>query len=519
MKWRKIFEGLKPVYFITFILTGLMVIFAEACEDSHQGPPLDYPLNLKMVINNDDPATGDTSLRVNIEGVNVHWMQISSDSTLHGVRWVEFDTLVFIEAPRVEMDFYVYGRFATAGGGTTGVLKDEIKLDFSSHIQEVTVCAPDRGLVAGDVVEFVMDCGEDGNAYVSFGSIRLKYYLDYNGLGNFSRQLEIPVGIQDSAAVTTGYFTDAVGNVAEPIQAERVISIIGSEITPELITVLEVDTLLGEDIWHHGGYCFISDYHGVRIIDFTDLNFPYVSGFIPLGDWTAGLISDGVRLYTTYEQAVAVIEIDPPDLPELKGWTIVQGKARDIVIDSDYAYVSCISTGINIFEIYEHDEPVFIRNHPLTGYGEYICKNDTLLYVGGEAQVSIVNIRDPFNPETVSTFNVEGNPVDIAYFEDYLYLATRLRGMLVYNVEDPRAPFQIAEHHQFNYPSSLALNPPFLYIGAWNEIHVVNATHTDVLDEVASIPVEGQINGIFIKGRFLYATGRDRVFAIDLYQI
>ncbi len=84
-----------------------------------------------------------------------------------------------------------------------------------------------------------------------------------------------------------------------------------------------------------------------------------------------------------------------------------------------------------------------VRIFPTSGYAQDIVKKDNLLYVAqGEGGLEIIDIVDPFNPETVSitTEDVKGYANKIAMRDSVVFLAAGTFGINVLNVADPSLP-------------------------------------------------------------------------------
>jgi len=472
-----------------------------------------------MVINDDSSATRDTVLRVSISGENIDRMLVSSDSVLTDAVWEVFDTLKIVHAPRVEGLFYVYGRFTSAGGRTTGVFSDGIILDFSARILSLDVAADKDTLEPDDEVEFTLESGEEGSASVSFGSFITDYRLDRISEGLFSRTLIIPYGIYDSVAFTVGRFTDAVGNVADTLAAERTFTIRSGPLNPDVVARLPMPDALGFDLWYYRGYCFISDWNNaVQVVNVAYPDEPVWDLTIPTSDWSSGLEADGEILYVADgDGGVVVIAMEPPDSPAIVGRIHLSGKARDITLDGDFAYVACIYNGLKVLDIGDRTRPRLRAGVSLTGYGESICYHDTVVYVAGQWGISLVDVSNPSMPELISELPIDGEPQDIAYNEGHLFIATERRGVVVVDVSDPERLCCVAVHEEIVPARSLMLSHPFLYIGGQGVIQVVIPDDPLTLQEVGRIEGVCAVRGMFIHQRYLYVAGAGMFAVVDLF--
>ncbi len=298
------------------------------------------PLNLTMKINHDSTATNDNHLRVYIEADNTHRMQIGLDAGLIDAEWEDYDTLKTVTVPPIEGLVLIYGRFATRGGDTTGVISDDIYLDFSVQIDTVTASAHSEILFPGDVVEFTMITGENGDAKVFFSSLDLKTVLTSSSVGRFRGSLTIPLGLREENVITTGYFTDEIGNVAEPYVAARRFSVRGPELNPHIITRYAIDGVLGIGIWFSSGYVFICDTHSVHLVDVGIPTSPESIRSIETGRWNVGLTGTSTFLYIPHRRGMSIMSIYPPHLASEVGSIRFNEIAYDVALDDNFAYVA-----------------------------------------------------------------------------------------------------------------------------------------------------------------------------------
>ncbi|MDP8238766.1 MAG: hypothetical protein P9X24_06735 [Candidatus Hatepunaea meridiana] len=497
---------LNMVLMTAFLMLMIGLMLSACRHDSPSAPHLTTPANVEIKIDQDSAATRDTVLRVSISADNTHRMLISLDSTFSSTEWEDFDTLKILYAPHQEGLVFVYGRFATAGGGTTGVIHDEIELDFTAKITSVTAEANSNTLRPGNVVEFTLDAGEDGRAFISFTSIRLKYEIDYIGDGIFKGFLDIPTGINEDRVITIGYFTDAVGNVAEPVTAEEEYVIRGPELILRVIKNSPLEGVLGHDVWLSQGFCFVCDTNSVHLVDIRDPFDPLWTGSIATGAWSSYFVGSPARLFVPHRYGLAVVSIQPPDQAYVMGNARLNEICRDVAIDDFFAYVSCKSCKLVILDIHSFVDPVLVSKLVLDGFGERISLNEKTVYIVGGEFGFIVDVSIAKNPVHLATFRFRNEPSDIVFSEGYLYISSVIEGIIVVDVRDPYNPLIIAQHRDFAPAYSLELSLPFLYIGGNDNIKVVNATRPMELGEITRVDGLGIVHSMFASDDYLFVS-------------
>ena len=508
----------KEMCFFPLLNLLLLSVTLVACDaDKPSDHSKNVPKNVTMKINHDSTATNDSNLRVYIDADNTHRMQIGLDAGLDEAEWEDYDTLKIVTVPPLEGLVFVYGRFATAGGGTTGVISDDIYLDLSARIDTLTAYAGSEILVPGDVVEFTMDTGEDGDANVSFSSLNLNTVLTSTSVGRFQGSLTIPYGLREENVISTGYFTDEVGNQAEPVVAERRFSVRGPELNPYVITRYNLDGVLGFDIWFSEGYVFVCDTHTVHLVDVGIPTSPESIKSIPTGRWNSGLTGTSAFLYVPHRFGMSIISIDPPHEASEVSSIRFSEFAYDVAVNNNFAYVACTSCGLLIFDIQNNSDPILITRFLLDSGGKLVCLDGTIAYlISGEMGFAI-NVADPENPRVLSSFDVSGNPNDLLIYRGYLYVATTNDGVLVVDIHDVYNPSVIARHPKYRSALALGILPPFLFVGGNGFIKIANTTEPDVLAEIAAVEDVGVIEGLFVSETFVYASGHSVLTIVELY--
>ncbi len=512
--WSRCF---KPV--IIPILSLLMIVVS--CDgDSHVDPhnPA-VPWNTWIEINEGSAATNDTSLSVGIGAEGADFMQLGENADLVGVTWIPFDTLLSYQAPRREGSFALYCRFASVIGGTTDVISDDINLDFSAVINSVEVFAFNDTLYAGDQIEFTVNTGEPGNAKVSFGDVIVGYHLNWDGNESFRRLLMLPEGILNQRVSAVAKFTDVVGNVADSLIGEQSFVLSGPDFNPRIVSVTEIPSYSLVDIWYCGGYCFISDWdRAVHIIDVNHAERPVYYSSIRTADWTQGMDGNGeILVAADCHGGLVVIRVSPPELAEVIGREPLGGLPKDVVVNGDFAYVATYTTGLRIVDISDPTDPVEISRHPTIANCFTICKEDSLVFIGGIGGFSIINVRDPYIPRLVGEFLFETELMSIVSFEQCIYAATVRFGVLAVDVSDPSQPELIAAHAHLDDAYNLTKKFPFLFVNQGDHISVVNISNPSTLPLIRNIRDVRAVFGGFATDQYLYIIGSSHLTIVETF--
>ena len=176
----------------------------------------------------------------------------------------------------------------------------------------------------------------------------------------------------------------------------------------------------------------------------------------------------------------------------------------------DYLYVTANESGLKIYETSSGLNLIqTIDATTLTNVASTVYQRDTLLYIGlgdlfgdtaGAAQMAIVNVSDPANPQLVSVWTDSVPGVGIAsgigvirVQGDFAYLGAMAEGLIILNISDPA---------NISFVSKLA--PPIDFPNSTNSQQKVNARGMAIVDSLVYL---------------CYDAGRLRNFQIQLWII
>ncbi|MFH0765454.1 MAG: hypothetical protein V2A61_03435 [Calditrichota bacterium] len=511
-------SAVKSISVSTLATLGLVFLSCDRKPNPVDSNPF-APRNIKIAIDGDSAATRDTCLRVSISGENVAFMQLGLDSLLLLPEWEDFDTLKVFNIPRLDGEYWVYGRFASSVGETTGKVRDGIRLDLTARINSLHISAGSDTLEPGSVIEFEMETGETGIAEVSLGSYITGYPLRSIREGLFRRELTIPHGIQENSVQVFGRFNDFLGNQAEPFHADRVFVILGPQLGPILVGRLTIPQASGSDIWYHQGYCFMSDLNRqVHVVDVRNPAQPTLHHVILTADWSQGLSGNGeILALADCRSGIKVISLNPPIFSDVIGHSPLPGLAKDLVIRDTWAYVAAHNEGLLIVDLSNPDRPHLASSLATFCFGESVCLNDTIAYVTGGGGLAVINVKDPFKPVLLAEFEIYDQPRATVFYEDKLYIATRLGRVAVVNVNNPWAPEFHPSFNQLDSVFALTAYPPFLIASRANTISFANITDPLNLPVFANLNHLHSPQGMFVRDRWLFIAGEEELTIVDLF--
>ncbi|MBM3327987.1 MAG: hypothetical protein FJY67_00750 [Calditrichaeota bacterium] len=497
----------------------LAAMILPGCREPEVTKPWELkPENVRILIDEGAAATNDTMLRIAVTGEHIDRMHLWHDSLTAAKGWEDYSAESLIPVPRREGLEIIFGRFAATGGGTTEVLSDSIRLDFTARIDSLDAYAYSDTLRPGDEVQFVMTTGEPGVAEIEFGEF-LRFFRLYSvGSGVFQRSMTIPSGVNDTAAYVIGTFRDEVGNRAESFRADARFVVRGHSLQPWRIAHLPVPDAEFEDVVYRHGYCYLSDAKGAfHVIEVADPVRPRLTYTSPAGIWANGMTLDERAIYLADDdEGVVIYGLGRPGSPNEVARSIIPGKVRDVALAGSYLFATCHFTGLWSIDVANVREPRRAFNLRLTNYGEAISISGRTAFVIGEWGLSVIDIFSPELPRIVAEIPVDGVPVGVEALDNRVILATESRGIKVFDCRDPASPSLEFDHPRHRGLQSLHLEMPYLYAGFGDGLAVLQAGQLATLPVVTEFRNMPPVRGMTVGGRYLYVacTGAFQVFQL-----
>ena len=83
-------------------------------------------------------------------------------------------------------------------------------------------------------------------------------------------------------------------------------------------------------------------------------------------------------------------------------------------------------------------------NNPGSAYDVEIDGDFAFIANGDDGGVSVIDISDPENPDSVSFIDIPGFIMDVCVSNDYAYVAAQQSGLRIVDVSNPENPEEIS---------------------------------------------------------------------------
>ncbi|MFX1517320.1 MAG: LVIVD repeat-containing protein, partial [Promethearchaeota archaeon] len=263
-----------------------------------------------------------------------------------------------------------------------------------------------------------------------------------------------------------------------------------------------------------GDFAYLGAGNYVYAIDISDPTDPKVAEESPsLGGSVMGIAIDGDYLYCVCDgkgvgfNGLKVLDIsDPTDTSEIASIETL-GKANDVFIDGNYAYVAASNYGLQIIKISDTIDPssVGVLSSPEYAQGVTVKGNYAFL-ADGSAGLKVIDISDPTNPTSKGTQDtVYAQAVAVA--GDYAYIADGGGGLEIIDISDPTAPSSEATYSTIDYATDVEIVGNYAFVAdREGGLQIVNITHPSLPTNISAIKVgvDSFTWGVFIRGNYAY---------------
>lgn len=203
-----------------------------------------------------------------------------------------------------------------------------------------------------------------------------------------------------------------------------------------------------QDIAVRQGYAYLLDgEEGIQVFNVANLRNPQRVPYYDINN-TGGkeitIRNDNLFLACSSlsdEPSFKIFSLDTKRIPYLiaeQPITDPNANTEAIYLMDDYAIVATGNAGIEIFDISLLNQPIpLYTDISVPGYiNDITISGDFLCLTNKGKSVHSFNIEDVFNPSHIDTCNVPDEPLAIASFGHYLYLAEGSQGLQVLEIEE-----------------------------------------------------------------------------------
>jgi len=186
-------------------------------------------------------------------------------------------------------------------------------------------------------------------------------------------------------------------------------------------------------------------------------------GYVSIGRTT--IVNDSIA-YVCSSNGLRIMDISPPEYPQLIGISFLNCMPTDICIVGNIAYVCFYSSGLQVLDISNPTNPVNIGWYMFAGTPRRITVVNSRAYICTDLGFTILDISNPTAPQLVGTCAISHYGAnDISVVGTIAYVATGFGGFKIYNLDTTQDPNLIGSYIFYqNDTFSVSVIGNFAYI-------------------------------------------------------
>ncbi len=189
----------------------------------------------------------------------------------------------------------------------------------------------------------------------------------------------------------------------------------------------------------------VADHHlyvaggGLHVVDVTDPSQPVEMGSVGTPGSALNVQVLGNFAYVAdLAGGLRIINIEDPANPVEVGFHMTPDWASDVAVLGQHAYVAAEGSGLRVIDISDPEDPFEVSYFDPPEWAIKVAAMDGYVYLDAGG-LNILDVSDPAHPTSVGSYNWGGGVAA----EEYLYVASGRRGLLVLDFLEPGDGWQI----------------------------------------------------------------------------
>ncbi|MBT3376477.1 MAG: hypothetical protein HN742_41615 [Lentisphaerae bacterium] len=196
----------------------------------------------------------------------------------------------------------------------------------------------------------------------------------------------------------------------------------GQELT--CLTVIKKPSIM--DTVVSGNHLFFIGRGRLWVADISEPEAPRIVGECRFrGTGRQITVRDGIAYITTRADGVYIIDVHDPAKPEMLCHYDCIELATGVEVQGDLLFVAQRQYGVEIVNVSDPRNPVYVSKIK-TGEAQSVDARGDTIYVGdwGRRQLTTIDISDPYHPQIVNQYDLDGYGDGVCVAGEYLYAST-----------------------------------------------------------------------------------------------
>jgi len=215
---------------------------------------------------------------------------------------------------------------------------------------------------------------------------------------------------------------------------------------------------------------------------------------------------DNEYVYVGNFQGLSIFDVSDPSGPEKVGFISLEGGVKDVIIESDYAYIANGENGLVVVDISDPTDPQYAGGYNTAGESYGVNINGGYAYIADlENGLVVVDVSDPMDPQYTGGDNTSDDALGVVVNNEYAYIVDALDGLVVVDVSDPTDPQYAGGYDTESIASSLDVSGGYAFVGDRNEgMVVVDISNPTNPQYAGGFDTYGGPRGITVSGNYAF---------------
>jgi hypothetical protein len=166
------------------------------------------------------------------------------------------------------------------------------------------------------------------------------------------------------------------------------------------------------------GYLYLASWDGLEVYDVSAPQLPILMDVLPMASDPNALSLEEDHLYAGTDKNVQIFDVSAPEAPTPAGAVALELAAFGIDVASGFAYVACQTgnpldkptlSALVVVDVANAEAPKLVGSVPLPGRAyDVVVRDDRAFVACGEAGMRVVDVSDPVAPKVKAAFTAEG---------------------------------------------------------------------------------------------------------------
>lgn len=280
----------------------------------------------------------------------------------------------------------------------------------------------------------------------------------------------------------------------------------------DLVKISSIKTGYAYGVYVKNAIAYVSDNHGLLIIDVNNAGRPQFLGKVDLGEMVGDVFVAGERAFLAFGNELIISDVSDKTKPFITGRFKSDGRIESVIADERLAFVGYSGNGIKILNI---EDPAHLKEicHFATGKScRGIAVKDHFLYAASSTSgLEIFDISRLEKPVSILTVPGTSGASGVYLKDNILALGSFNNGIKLFDISDPGNPGFIKSLNDSGENRHVQLFDRFLITGSLKELIIYDITNPSAPEQIASYKTRKGIHDFFFDGRFCYSVFEELV--------